>query len=40
MMGWAAKTGRFVFHKDTSILTSTMISKINAVKAVNDTPLK
>ena len=37
MMKWAAESGRFVFHKDTSILTSTMIDKIKAVKSVNDT---
>ena len=37
MMEWAATTGRFVFHKDKSILTSTMTSKI---KAVDNTSLK
>jgi len=40
MMEWAARSGRFVFHKDTSILTSTMIEKIKAVKSISNTPLK
>ena len=40
MMEWAAISGRFLFHKDTSISTSTMIDKIKAVKSVSGTPLK
>ena len=39
MMTWVARSGRFVFHKDTSLDLQTMVKKINAVKAVPDTPL-
>lgn len=39
MMTWIARSGRFVFHKDTSLDLQTMVKKINAVKAIPDTPL-
>ena len=39
MMTWVARSGRFVFHKDTSLDLQTMVKKINAVKAIPDTPL-
>ena len=40
MMEWAARSGRFVFHKETSLMASTMIDKIKAVKSVSNTPFK
>ena len=40
MLKWIAETGRFVFHKDTSLDTQTMLSKMAAVKSVPSTPLK
>ncbi len=40
MIRWVAGTGRFVFHKDTSLQLDTMISKIRAVQSVPNTPLK
>lgn len=40
MLKWVAETGRFVFHKDTSLQTDTMLKKLDAVKSVQATPLK
>ena len=40
MMTWVAKTGRFVFHKDTSLDIKTMIEKLKAVQAIPGTTLK
>lgn len=40
MLKWIAETGRFVFHKDTSLDTQTMLSKMAAVRSVPSTPLK
>lgn len=40
MMTWVAKTGRFVFHKDTSLNIKTMIEKLKAVQAIPGTTLK
>ncbi len=40
IMTWLAKTGRFVFHKDTSLHLDTLLDKVRAVRAVPDTPLK
>jgi len=39
MMSWVARSERFVFHKDTSLDLQTMVNKINAVKAIPETPL-
>jgi len=39
MMSWVARSGRFVFHKDTSLDLQTMVNKINAVKDIPETPL-
>ncbi len=40
MLTWAAKTGRFVFHKDTSLDISLMVKKLQAVQTVPNTTLK
>lgn len=40
IMKWAAGTGRFVFHKDTSLNEAVMLEKLRVVKSVAGTPLK
>lgn len=40
MLKWAASNDRFVFHKDTSLDTATMINKLRAVQSVESTKLK
>lgn len=40
MMQWAAKTGRFVFHKDTSLSVDKMLEKLRAVQMTPGTPMK
>ena len=40
MMQWAAKTGRFVFHKDTSLSVGRMLEKLRAIQMVPGTPMK
>ena len=40
MLKWVAESGRFVFHKDTSLEVDTMLKKMDAVQAVPSTPLK
>ena len=40
MLKWVAETGRFVFHKDTSLEVETMLKKMDAVQSVPGTPLK
>ncbi|XP_011404617.2 PREDICTED: uncharacterized protein LOC105313135 isoform X1 [Amphimedon queenslandica] len=40
MLKWAASNDRFVFHKDTSLDTATMINKLKAVQSVESTKLK
>lgn len=40
MLTWVAKTGRFIFHKDTSLVVEVMMDKLRAVKSVPNTPLK
>ncbi|XP_064392522.1 4-hydroxy-tetrahydrodipicolinate synthase-like [Halichondria panicea] len=40
MIRWVAGTGRFVFHKDTSLQVDTMLSKLRAAQSVPNTPLK
>ena len=40
MMIWAAKNGRFVFHKDTSLSVDLMLNKLKAVQSVPGTQLK
>lgn len=40
MLTWVAKTGRFLFHKDTTLEVPAMLRKLEAVRAVPETPLK
>ena len=40
MLAWIARSGRFVFHKDTSLEVDLMLRKLDAVKSVPNTPLK
>ena len=40
MLAWCAGSGRFFFHKDTSVDTQVMLSKIAAIKTLPQTNLK
>ena len=40
MLAWCANSGRFLFHKDTSLQTDTMLKKLVAVQALPDNPMK
>lgn len=40
MLAWAASTGRFKFHKDTSLSIEVMLEKLRAVQAVKDCSMK
>lgn len=40
MLAWCAGSGRFLFHKDTSVYTDTMLKKLAAVQAVPNNTMK
>ena len=40
MLSWCAESGRFLFHKDTSVDMDVMLRKLAAVQAVPNNTLK